>query len=214
MHGRSILPRVTALLILTIILLSNASQIVRAAPYDPKQAGIINALEPVAGLPFQDCIASADAGSPLTLRRAAFSALIPFASLTSSASASASSKSPLPGEIVNRIIEDNVFFVDSGRISNGSVLDHDRDLAKLLVKLYRGEANSARSSAYLRGLVLLAMADRLVAEISLNDARLAVNTSASALALSPTSSPVSSATAIASSVTRSHTRRVALSTRL
>lgn len=82
----------------------------------------------------------------------------------------------LPLAMVNRIAEDNAaYFFDEGRITQVIVLSHDRELVQRLNALLKDKRVSSEvKPIYLQGLLRLALADRHLTELAVQDARLIV----------------------------------------
>lgn len=107
--------------------------------------------------------------TPLRLRRLAVETLRPVASAQGG-------QNTLPLALVNRIADDNAaYFFDEGRIIHVAVLSHDRELAQRLMALLKDKRiSSAAKQIYLQGLLYLVLADRHLAELAVQDARLIV----------------------------------------
>ena len=148
-------------MIITVLLGSIVSGTVLAKP--PGGDELKNAISALADQPLGT--------PPLNLHNSAYEALLPVSVVSPSPK---DREHVLPRDMVNLILTDNAYFFDGGRITDASVLDHDRDLAKTLVKLLREESRENVSSAYLSGLLLILRADRHIAELALYDANITV----------------------------------------
>ncbi|MGB9753478.1 hypothetical protein [Roseiflexus castenholzii] len=107
--------------------------------------------------------------TPLRLRRLAVETLRPVAS-------EQGGQNTLPLALVNRIANDNAaYFFDEGRITQLTVLSHDRELVqRLTAPLKDKRVFSEVRPIYLQGLLHLVLADRHIAVLAVQDARLIV----------------------------------------
>lgn len=108
-------------------------------------------------------------GTPLRLRRLAVETLRPVAS-------EQGGQNILPLAMLNRIVEDNAtYFFDEGRLTQVIVITHDRELTQHLIALLKDKrVSSDAKQVYLQGLLHLVLADRHMAELAVQDARLIV----------------------------------------
>lgn len=118
--------------------------------------------------------------TPLRLRRLAVETLRP-------AAREQGGQNTLPLAIVNRIVEDNAaYFFDEGRITQVIVIAHDRELTQRLMALLKDKrVSSDAKQVYLQGLLHLVLADRHMAELAVQDARLIVASARQAGSLKP-----------------------------
>jgi hypothetical protein len=107
--------------------------------------------------------------TPLRLRRLAVETLHPVASQDGGQNA-------LPLPMITRIVEDNAaYFFDEGRITHAAVISHDRELTQRLIALLKDKRVSSEvKPIYLQGLLRLVLADRHMAELAVQDARIIV----------------------------------------
>ncbi len=107
--------------------------------------------------------------TPLRLRRLTVETLRPVAS-------EQGGQNILPRAMVNRIAEDNAaYFFYEGRITQLTVLSHDRELVQRLTALLKDKrVFSEVRPIYLQGLLHLVLADRHIAELAVQDAHLIV----------------------------------------
>ncbi|NMC16043.1 MAG: hypothetical protein GYA40_05290 [Chloroflexi bacterium] len=107
--------------------------------------------------------------TPLRLRRLAVETLRPVANAQGG-------QNTLPLALVNRIAEDNAaYFFDEGRITQVAVLSHDRELVRRLMALLKDKRVSSETKPiYLQGLLHLVLADRHMAELAVQDARIII----------------------------------------
>lgn len=107
--------------------------------------------------------------TPLRLRRLVVETLRPVAS-------EQGGQNTLPLAMINRIVEDNAaYFFDEGRVTQVIVITHDRELTQRLVVLLKDKrASSEAKRVYLQGLLHLVLADRHLAELAVQDARIII----------------------------------------
>ena len=123
---------------------------------------VAEAIAAVAEAPFDS--------TPLRLRRSAAEILLP---ISVPHPQPKEQEHVLPRAMVDRLVADNTeLFVDEGRIQDSSVLSHDWELVKRLVRLIRDRATSQEAQIRsLDGLTLLLRADRYMTGLAVRDAR-------------------------------------------
>jgi hypothetical protein len=157
---RRILLRITHALVIISVVASSFTIVAEGASVhtpldDPDQA-----IQEIADEPL--------ANTPLRYRNSAYEILIPY---TAAASDSKPEKDELPVDMVDQItINNDLYFIDEGRISSVIVLDYDWDLIKHLVKLLRDKnVDQSAKSKYLDGLLDIVRADKHIAALAIYD---------------------------------------------
>jgi len=148
------------LIVAMLVSPSIATALVRGPALTDEQ--VAEAIAAVAEAPFDS--------TPLRLRRSAAEILLP---ISVPHPQPKEQEHVLPRAMVDRLVADNAeLFVDEGRIQDSSVLSHDWELVKRLVRLIRDRATSQEAQIRsLDGLTLLLRADRYMTGLAVRDAR-------------------------------------------